>query len=103
MIIQESHYTIHTWPERDGALQLVLRPLSAALRDGQRVYAVIRGSACNQDGRTSGITVPSGDAQVAVMQASHWLEHGPAEQVLTQPRHAYTRALLAALWPARKL
>lgn len=42
--------------------------------------------------------------QVAVMQAADWLEHGPAEQVLTQPRHAYTRALLAAqpaAWPRR--
>lgn len=55
----------------EGAAVVLLRPLSAALRDGQRVYAVIRGSACNQDGRTSGITVPSGDAQMAVMREAY--------------------------------
>lgn len=55
----------------EGAAVVVLRPLSAALRDGQRIYAAIHGSACNQDGRTPGIAVPSGDAQVAVMREAY--------------------------------
>ena len=38
----------------------MLKPLAAALADGDRIYAVIRGSAINQDGRTTGMTVPSG-------------------------------------------
>jgi acyl transferase domain-containing protein len=50
----------------EGAGIVVLKPLSAALRDGDPVYAVIRGTAANQDGRTNGITVPSGEAQKAV-------------------------------------
>jgi acyl transferase domain-containing protein/NADPH:quinone reductase-like Zn-dependent oxidoreductase/NAD(P)-dependent dehydrogenase (short-subunit alcohol dehydrogenase family)/acyl carrier protein len=55
----------------EGAAVVVVRPLSAALREGQRVYAVIRGTACNQDGRTAGITVPNGAAQVAVMREAY--------------------------------
>src|SRR5262249_49447669 len=47
----------------EGAGVLVPKPLPAALRDPDRVYAVIKGSAVNQDGRTPGITVPSEDSQ----------------------------------------
>ncbi len=50
----------------EGAGLVVLKPLSAALRDGDSIYAVIRGTAANQDGRTNGITVPNGEAQKAV-------------------------------------
>ena len=44
----------------EGAAVVVLKPLSRAICDGDRVYAVILGTAVNQDGHTSGITVPSG-------------------------------------------
>lgn len=47
----------------EGGGILVLKRLSAALRDGDRVLAVIRGSAVHQDGRTGGIMAPNGDAQ----------------------------------------
>ncbi|WP_194818497.1 type I polyketide synthase [Nocardia sp. XZ_19_385] len=47
----------------EGAGMLVLKPTGAALRDGDRIYAVIRGSGANQDGRTAGITVPNPQAQ----------------------------------------
>ena len=47
----------------EGAGVLVLKPLAAALRDRDRVYCVIRGTGTNQDGRTSGITVPNAGAQ----------------------------------------
>lgn len=36
----------------EGAGILVLKPLSTALRDGDRVHAIVRGAAVNQDGRT---------------------------------------------------
>jgi len=52
----------------EGAGIVVLKPLTAAVRDGDRIHAVIRGTAVNQDGRTLGITVPSGDAQRAVIR-----------------------------------
>lgn len=54
----------------EGAGLLVLKRTSDAVRDGDHVYAVIRGTAVNQDGRTPGITVPSGDAQRAVIRAA---------------------------------
>jgi acyl transferase domain-containing protein/NADPH:quinone reductase-like Zn-dependent oxidoreductase/acyl carrier protein len=47
----------------EGAGMIVLKPVDAALRDGDRIYAVIAGSGANQDGRTMGITVPNGVAQ----------------------------------------
>ncbi|SIO84432.1 SDR family NAD(P)-dependent oxidoreductase [Nocardiopsis sp. JB363] len=55
----------------EGAGVVVLRRLSDALRDGDHVWGVIRGSAINQDGRTNGITAPSGTAQTAVVRAAH--------------------------------
>jgi acyl transferase domain-containing protein len=47
----------------EGAGIVVLKPLSAALDDGDDVYALIRGAGINQDGRTEGITVPNPKAQ----------------------------------------
>jgi acyl transferase domain-containing protein/acetyl esterase/lipase len=52
----------------EGAGVVVLKPLSAALRDRDRVYALIRGSAVNQDGRSDGITQPNQDAQEALLR-----------------------------------
>ncbi len=47
----------------EGAGVVVIRKLSQAMAQGDRIYAVIRGSGVNQDGRTPGITVPNGEAQ----------------------------------------
>ncbi len=56
----------------EGIGALLLKPLSKAQADGNRILAVIRGSAINQDGRSGGLTVPSGPAQEAVLrQAMH--------------------------------
>jgi amino acid adenylation domain-containing protein len=43
----------------EGAGAILLKPLSLALKDGDRIYAVIKGSAVNHDGRTNGITAPN--------------------------------------------
>ena len=43
-----------------------------------------------------GVVAEIADA-IAVMQTGRLVEHGPAEQVLARPRHAYTRSLLAAV------
>jgi acyl transferase domain-containing protein/NADPH:quinone reductase-like Zn-dependent oxidoreductase len=51
----------------EGAGMILLRPIEAALEDADRIYAVIRGSGSNQDGRTSGITVPSPEAQAKLV------------------------------------
>lgn len=54
----------------EGCATVVLKPLWAAQRDGDRVMAVIRGSAINQDGRSAGLTAPNVDAQEAVLRAA---------------------------------
>ena len=51
----------------EGAGIAVLKSLSRAIADGDRIYAVVRGTAVNQDGHSEGITVPSGDAQRALI------------------------------------
>ena len=55
----------------EGAGLVVLKPLSHAIKDGNQIYSVIRGTAVNQDGKTNGITVPNEDAQIAAMQKSY--------------------------------
>ncbi|MGB3892821.1 MAG: beta-ketoacyl synthase N-terminal-like domain-containing protein, partial [Mycolicibacter sinensis] len=51
----------------EGAGVVVLKPLSKALEDNDPIYAVIRGSATNSDGRTNGLIAPSGRAQEGVL------------------------------------
>lgn len=53
----------------EGIATVVLKPLGNAIRDGDAVRAVIRGSACSQDGRTPGITMPSQSAQEALIES----------------------------------
>ncbi|TVP42125.1 MAG: polyketide synthase, partial [Gemmatimonadales bacterium] len=52
----------------EGCAMVLLKRLPEAIRDGDQVMGVIRGSAINQDGRSNGITAPSGNAQAAVIR-----------------------------------
>ena len=54
----------------EGVGVVVLKPLSAAIADGDRILAVIRGSAMNAGGKTSGYTVPNPRAQASVVETA---------------------------------
>ncbi len=51
----------------EGCGVIVIKRFEDALRDGDRIRAVIRGSAVNQDGASGGLTVPNGVAQQRVI------------------------------------
>ncbi len=68
-------YHCHTFDEQadgyvrsEGCGVVVLKRYKDALQDGDRIYAVIKGSAVNSDGWSSGLTAPNGTAQVRVMR-----------------------------------
>lgn len=53
----------------EGVGMVVLRKLDDALRDGDRIYAVVEATGSNQDGRTPSITVPNVDSQEALARS----------------------------------
>jgi 1-acyl-sn-glycerol-3-phosphate acyltransferase len=77
----------------EGGGIVVLKRLSQAIADGDRIYALVRGSAINEDGRTNGMTVPGLPAQQEVLRQAytragvapgdvHYIEaHGPGTPV----------------------
>lgn len=52
----------------EGVATVIVKRLSDAIQDGDNIHAVIRNSASNQDGKTNGITLPSLDAQEALIR-----------------------------------
>ena len=54
----------------EGCGMIALKRLSEALKTGDRVLALIRGTAINQDGASSGLTVPNGLAQQELIRAA---------------------------------
>ncbi|MGK4000891.1 acyltransferase domain-containing protein [Sorangium sp. So ce1024] len=55
----------------EGGGVVVLKPLARAIRDGDPIYCVIRGSAVNNDGASNGLTAPSPAAQEALLRAAY--------------------------------
>ncbi|KAF4634027.1 hypothetical protein G7Y89_g4083 [Cudoniella acicularis] len=55
----------------EGFATVVLKPLGAALRDGDHIESVIRETGVAQDGRTSGITMPSSSSQAALIKETY--------------------------------
>ncbi|MDR0270279.1 SDR family NAD(P)-dependent oxidoreductase [Paenibacillus sp.] len=68
------------WGEGVGVL--LLKPLKRALEDHDQIYAVIKGSAMNNDGTTNGITAPSAETQSQVI-LSAWEDAGIDPETLT--------------------
>ncbi|MFG1365640.1 type I polyketide synthase [Xanthobacter versatilis] len=55
----------------EGAGMVVLKLLSQAEADGDRIYALIRASAVNHDGRSNGIAAPNGQAQERLLREAY--------------------------------
>jgi acyl transferase domain-containing protein len=61
----------HGYGRGEGAGCLIIKPLSAAIADGNPIRAIIRATATNQNGRASTITITSVRAQVEVGLAAY--------------------------------
>lgn len=57
--------------DQEAVCSVVLKTLSQALRDGDTIECVIRETGVNQDGRTTGITMPNHSAQEALIKATY--------------------------------
>lgn len=55
----------------EGVGTIILKPLSAAIRDGDTIRAVIRSTGVNHDGRTAGMTYPSAKSQEALIRQTY--------------------------------
>lgn len=94
----------------EGAGLVVLKPLSSAVADGDRIYGVILGSAVNNDGFSNGLTAPNPQAQEDVLRKAyanagvppegvHYVEAHGTGTLLGDPIEA--RALAAVLGAGR--
>jgi len=54
----------------EGCGMIVLKRLESARQDGDRILALVKGSALNNDGRSNGLTAPNGIAQRRVIAAA---------------------------------
>ncbi|PXX69495.1 Acyl transferase domain-containing protein [Pseudomonas sp. LAMO17WK12:I10] len=68
----------HTFDQRangmvpgEAVVALVVKPLSAALADGDPIVSVIAASKINYDGKTNGITAPNGAAQARLLASTY--------------------------------
>ncbi|KFA45404.1 hypothetical protein S40293_09902 [Stachybotrys chartarum IBT 40293] len=78
----------HGYGRGEGAGVVVLKKLSKALVDGDRVHAVLKGSAVAADGRTVGIMAPNSAAQQLVAVKALQDARTPAETISYIEAHA---------------
>ncbi|KAL2280264.1 hypothetical protein FJTKL_12713 [Diaporthe vaccinii] len=74
----------------EGVCVFFLKTLSQALRDGDRIDALIRESAINSDGRTKGIALPSAQAQAALIRRAY--ENSGLDMLRVEDRPQYIEA-----------
>jgi 3-oxoacyl-[acyl-carrier-protein] synthase II len=77
----------------EGCGIVVLKRLSDAIADGDRIRAILLGSATNQDGRTSSITTPNSLSQQAVIKQALINSKVEASQVSYLETHGTGTAL----------
>lgn len=71
----------------EGAGVIVLKPLSRAIADGDRVHAVVLGTHINQDGRSQGLTFPSEAAQERLLRDAYLAAGVQPHEVLYMEAH----------------
>lgn len=81
-MIESSDYSVRAFDKGangtvwgEGVGVVFLKPLNKAIADSDNIYAVIKGSAINNDGASNGITAPNPDAQARVI-LSAWKQAG---------------------------
>ncbi|MDQ3287344.1 MAG: polyketide synthase [Pseudomonadota bacterium] len=79
--------------DAEGVGAVILKPLSQAIRDGDNICGVIKGSAVNTGGRTHGYTVPNPVAQAGVVSAALARANISAEDVSYIEAHGTGTAL----------
>jgi 8-amino-7-oxononanoate synthase len=65
----------------EGVGLVVLKRLSDAEKDGDRIYAVLRGSGCNNDGRGEGPMTPRPEGQIHAMEKAHREVNFPVDSI----------------------
>ena len=63
--------TANGYVRGEGAGIVILKPLSKAEADRDPIFAIIRGTAVNQDGRSNGLTAPNQGSQIAVLREAY--------------------------------
>lgn len=71
----------------EGTGIVVLKPYKVAMRDGDVIYALVRGTGINQDGRTEGITVPNPDSQEMLIRQIYDQSEVPLNKVVYIEAH----------------
>lgn len=77
----------------EGCGIIILKRLSDAISDGDNILALIRGEAVNHDGHSSGLTVPNGLAQRAVIREALEVAKVEASQISYIEAHGTGTAL----------
>ncbi|MFD4840010.1 SDR family NAD(P)-dependent oxidoreductase [Achromobacter sp. NPDC058515] len=77
----------------EGGGVFLLKDYDRAIADGNNILAVVAGSAVNTDGRKSGLTVPSADAQAALMRHAYEQAGIPAADIDYLEAHGTGTAL----------
>jgi acyl transferase domain-containing protein len=78
----------------EGFGALVLKRFDEAVRDGDQIHAVIANSGVNQDGKTVGISLPSGEAQEALARSVYAAAGLNPGQTVYVEAHGTVRRLL---------
>ena len=84
----------------EGICAFFMKTLSQALRDGDRIDALIRETCINSDGRTKGIAMPSAEAQMALIRTAYRNAGLDILRAEDRPQYveAHGRFLLIKIW-----